>query len=109
MQNNIYTTMLKDIILASTNQDSLDDISGIFLVMSYTQFTLKDLLSSRRPEVFTEEHVKVILYNLLCSLNYFHSANLMHRDLKPANILLNKTSQVKLCDFGYSRSVPQVK
>ena len=30
-----------------------------------------------------------ILYNLLCSLNFLHTANIMHRDIKPANILVD--------------------
>ena len=34
-----------------------------------------------------------------------HSANIIHRDLKPANILLNNKTDIKICDFGLSRSV----
>jgi len=30
----------------------------------------------------------------------------VHRDFKPANLLLNKDCQVKICDFGISRSLP---
>ena len=31
----------------------------------------------------------------------------MHRDLKSANILLSPDCDVKLCDFGLARSIPQ--
>jgi serine/threonine protein kinase len=31
----------------------------------------------------------------------------MHRDIKPANILVDGECQVKLCDFGFARSVPK--
>jgi serine/threonine protein kinase len=34
-----------------------------------------------------------------------HTANLVHRDLKPANILLTSDCTVRVCDFGFSRTV----
>lgn len=51
-----------------------------------------------------EDHVKVILYNSLCALNYLHSANIVHRDLKPGNLLMNSNCMIKICDFGLSRN-----
>ena len=38
---------------------------------------------------FRNEYMISILYNLLCTLNYIHTANIIHRDIKPANILVN--------------------
>lgn len=39
------------------------------------------------------------------SVKYMHSANLVHRDLKPANILMTSDCTVRLCDFGFARSL----
>jgi serine/threonine protein kinase len=79
----------------------------IFLVMDFTNNDMKKvLLTVPNGTKLYEDHVIVILYNLLCCLNYLHSANLMHRDLKPANILLDDSSQVLVCDFGISRTQP---
>jgi mitogen-activated protein kinase 1/3 len=58
---------------------------------------------------FTEDHIKVVLYNLLCSISFLHSANVVHRDLKPANILIDGECNVLICDFGLSRTLPKVK
>jgi mitogen-activated protein kinase 1/3 len=56
---------------------------------------------------FGKQHVKTVLYNMLCAANFIASANVMHRDLKPANILINRFCQVKFCDFGLSRTMPE--
>ena len=38
-----------------------------------------------------------------------HSAGIIHRDLKPSNILMNQDCHIKLCDFGWSRLIPNDK
>ena len=58
---------------------------------------------------FTDEHIKVVLYNLLCSINFLHSANVVHRDLKPANILIDGDCNILICDYGLSRTLPKDK
>ncbi|MFN9902625.1 MAG: protein kinase domain-containing protein [bacterium] len=47
-----------------------------------------------------------ILYNMLCGLNFIHSANIIHRDIKPANILVDAQCNIKFCDFGLARCNP---
>lgn len=56
---------------------------------------------------FNELHMLKLIYNILCSLCFLHSLNVMHRDLKSANILLTADCNAKICDFGMSRSIPQ--
>ena len=46
----------------------------------------------------------IILLDLALVLQYIHEFNLVHRDLKPANIMINEKLDVKLIDFGISRS-----
>jgi serine/threonine protein kinase len=50
-----------------------------------------------------EMHIKIIMFNLLCGLNFIHSAGVVHRDIKPANILCNEHCQAILADFGLAR------
>lgn len=42
---------------------------------------------------------------MLRALKYLHSAKIIHRDIKPSNALLNENCELKLCDFGLSRTL----
>jgi len=51
-----------------------------------------------------QSQCQVIIYQILRSLKYLHSANVIHRDLKPQNILINALEcNTKITDFGCSR------
>ena len=54
---------------------------------------------------FCSDHILVIIYNILCAINFLHTCNIVHRDIKPANILINENCNIKLCDFGLSKSL----
>jgi mitogen-activated protein kinase 1/3 len=95
-----HVVRLLDLILV---KDSL------FIVMEYMPFDLKKVMSNSVRLQFSEEDAKWIVYQILCSLNYLNSANVIHRDIKPSNILLDKNFRVKLCDLGLSRSMPSEK
>jgi len=49
--------------------------------------------------------VQSIAYQLVQSLYYLHSHRVIHRDMKPQNILLSANGVVKLCDFGFARTM----
>ena len=49
----------------------------------------------------------MILYNIVCALKFLHSANIMHRDIKTSNILVDEDCNIKICDFGLSRSMSE--
>jgi len=98
MPHNSHTTLMKTALL-SENGDFL------FIVMDYFPTSLFSVLRQSSSIRVSEQQIKIILYKFLCSIKFLHSANVMHRDIKPTNILINENLDVRICDFGYARSV----
>ena len=100
MPDNIFTIKLLDVIIDAKTKEDLQTFDQIFLVTECIDHDLRAILTTNKPRNFDSQHAKSILYNLLCSINFLQTANILHRDLKPANILISKTCTIKICDFG---------
>ena len=88
VQNNIFTTNIHDIIVLDFDSKSDKPISCIFIVMDLISADLKMVIKNIDSLEFEEDHMITLIYNILCCLNFLHSANIVHRDIKPANILV---------------------
>eukprot|EP01022_Parablepharisma_sp_SALTPOND_P013240 TRINITY_DN1755_c0_g1_i1.p1 TRINITY_DN1755_c0_g1~~TRINITY_DN1755_c0_g1_i1.p1 ORF type:complete len:605 (+),score=19.33 TRINITY_DN1755_c0_g1_i1:209-1816(+) len=80
---------------------------SVYMVMEDLPFDLRSLIKSSIS--LTSLRVKQIMYDLLKAVYYVHSAGIMHRDLKPANVLVGTKGEIRLCDFGLSRSYLKIK
>ena len=92
---------------AFTNEEAKEDASQlteIFMVMQCVDYDLSSLIGHSENEL-CEQQGLILIYNLLLSLNYLHTANVIHRDIKPSNILITQQCTVKICDLGFARTV----
>ena len=49
--------------------------------------------------------VAILAKQLSSAIRWCHYKSVVHRDIKPENILVNKRLVLKLCDFGFARSL----
>lgn len=78
------------------------DFDDVYIVQELMDTDLHKVIQSKQE--LEEEHHRYFVYQILLAVSYIHSAGLVHRDLKPANVLVNKSCDVKVCDFGLARA-----
>ncbi|MFE5851607.1 Stk1 family PASTA domain-containing Ser/Thr kinase [Streptomyces sp. NPDC056500] len=87
-----------------TGEDYVDGVSIPYIVMEYVDgSTLRELLHSGRK--LLPERTLEMTIGILQALEYSHRNNIVHRDIKPANVMLTRTGQVKVMDFGIARAM----
>ena len=85
-------------------ENFLED-KALMIVMEYMEGgTLFDYLQQQNGQLLDEKDILRIFVQMLISLQFIHSKQILHRDLKTQNILLNKNKMiVKIGDFGISK------
>jgi len=76
--------------------------NDLYLVAEVMESDLHLVLKERE---LSDDIICWFIYQMLCGINYMHSAGILHRDLKPSNILISSTCDLKITDFGLSRGV----
>ena len=83
--------------------DAFETENEFCVVMEYAQGELFEVLEDDRT--LPELEVKEIARQLVSALHYLHTNRVIHRDMKPQNVLVGANKVVKLCDFGFARSI----
>lgn len=81
------------------------DEKRVYLILEYS---MGGELFSKLQEKgkFEERKAAAIIKDLSNALNYCHSKNVIHRDLKPENLLIGRSGEIKIADFGWSVHAP---
>lgn len=89
-----------------TLYDLVEKNDSLFMVMEYVDGpTLQELIKEGQlpPDV-----AAVVGARIASALDHAHFRHIIHRDLKPGNVMLTKTGEVKLMDFGIAKDVDLV-
>jgi len=82
---------------------SRETLEDIYVYQELMETDLASIIKS--PQPLSDEHIQFFLYQILRGLKYIHSGGIIHRDLKPRNLLVNSNCDLKICDFGLSRTI----
>ena len=85
--------------------DLFEENGTAYYVMDYVDGENLSTRLKRTNEPLTETEVRNILPQVLDALKAVHAAGIWHLDLKPANIMVDKSGNVKLIDFGASKQL----
>lgn len=74
---------------------------AIYIIMEHVQGqTLKNLISTKKVS-----NTEKLFTQILSALDFAHKKSIMHLDIKPANILVESPLNVKVVDFGISKTL----
>src|SRR3954470_8166186 len=74
-----------------------------FIVMEYVEGrSLRDLIRSEAP--VDPNDAAEITAEIAAALGFAHTSGVVHRDVKPGNVLLTRSGNVKVTDFGIARA-----
>ena len=83
--------------------DSGDEPAPYIVMELVSGETLREVI--QREVAIEPRRALEITAGILAALNYSHTNGIVHRDIKPANIMITKSGDVKVMDFGIARAL----
>jgi len=82
--------------------DMGEDSGRLFIVMELLEGEELRRVIARQAQLRLTDKLDIVL-QICDGLHFAHQKGVVHRDIKPANILLLRTGQVKILDFGIAQ------
>jgi hypothetical protein len=81
--------------------------SVTYVVMEYIDGENLEEYRLRKGGKLSLDEFRKIAPQVLAGLDYLHEKGVVHLDIKPHNIMLTKTGEVKITDYGIARTIKE--
>ena len=115
LNKSLPSALLEKYILSNLHHPLLANLNFSFQDKEYLYLVLDYLPGGdlrfylNKGLIFSENQIKFFMANIILSLNYIHSMNIIHRDIKPENLVFDAKGYLHLTDFGISRKIKSGK
>ena len=106
--NHPNVVKLLDICHSNRQRDG-DRILSLYLVFEHVEQDLASYLHHCPSPGLGPDKIRDIMFQTLKGVDFLHSNRIVHRDLKPQNILISRSGEVKIADFGLARIYEQMQ
>jgi fused-like protein len=109
--NEMNSFFKESAILRKVKHNHIIRLIDVFETEKYfcivSEFAEGDLRSVilKDQQALSEADISIVAAQLVSALHYLHSMRIIHRDIKPENVLISSEKFIKLCDFGFARSL----
>ena len=80
------------------------DAQTVFMTMEYLDGTPLKFIIKKAADGVPERAIAMrIIESMVAALEFAHAKHIVHGDLKPGNVIVTKTGEVKVIDFGIAR------
>ncbi len=87
--------------------DYVEEADGLYLVMEYVEgLPLDEYIREKSGPIPSETAIPMMM-QILDAFSYAHSKGIVHRDIKPSNILITKSGEIKILDFGIAKMMSE--
>ena len=81
--------------------------STTYIVMEYIDGENLEEYRRRKAGALKGDEFRKIAPQILTGLDYLHDKGVVHLDVKPHNVMLTRNGEVKITDYGISRSIKE--